>query len=169
MFGSGKNREQKKERKQNKKSKDSVYNTKYVRLQEKKQELSLARKAVETAKEKKPTKSKTKKGGGAYNYIINPLTNRKVATNGALGKKIINNFIRALGGGGTLEECIDNRTNKSKKGQCYFGSETNDNFEWRIGTPPKATSKKCLENCNKIANPKKERQKGCDSCKVDDL
>lgn len=34
--------------------------------------------------------------GGAYNYIRNPLTNRKVNINSALGKKIINNYIRQL-------------------------------------------------------------------------
>ena len=35
MIGSGKNREQKKERQQQKKSKESVYNSKHVRLVEK--------------------------------------------------------------------------------------------------------------------------------------
>uniref|UniRef100_A0A6C0EKY6 Uncharacterized protein n=1 Tax=viral metagenome TaxID=1070528 RepID=A0A6C0EKY6_9ZZZZ len=94
MFGSGKNREQKKERQQQKKSKESVYNSKHVRLVEKKQELALARKVQESAK--KPVKGKGKKGGGSYTYIVNPLTNRRVNIYGVIGKQIINNFVRTL-------------------------------------------------------------------------
>ena len=35
-------------------------------------------------------------GGGAYNYIVNPVTNRKVKLNGKIGKSIINNYLRQL-------------------------------------------------------------------------
>ena len=96
MFGSGKNREQKKERQQQKKSKESVYNSKHVRLVEKKQKLALARKVQESAKKPVKGKGKGKKGGGSYTYIVNPLTNRRVNIYGVIGKQIINNFVRTL-------------------------------------------------------------------------
>ena len=36
-----------------------------------------------------------------YNYIINPVTNRKVSVYGKLGKKIINNYLNIKNGGST--------------------------------------------------------------------
>ena len=55
MIGSGKNREQKKEKKFNKKSKDSVYSSKFVRLQEQKQENAREKKQLEATNPKKNT------------------------------------------------------------------------------------------------------------------
>ena len=34
--------------------------------------------------------------GGAYKYIINPVTNRKVSITGKLGKKILDNYLYQL-------------------------------------------------------------------------
>ena len=97
MFGSGKNREQKKENRLNKKSRGSIYNSKHVRLQAQKHEKAQEKKQAEI-NSPKTTPKKGKKGGG-YNYIINPETNRKVNINGHLGKQILNNYIKSLMGG----------------------------------------------------------------------
>lgn len=99
MFGAGKNREQKKEKKFNKKSKDSVYNSKFVRLQEQKQEKAMEKKQIESNNPKTNTKKAKGKKGGGYTYIINPETNRKVNVNGLIGKQILNNYIKQLMGG----------------------------------------------------------------------
>jgi len=177
MFGSGKNREQKKEKKMNKKSKDSVYNSKFVRLQEQKQEKAREKKQVEVNNPKTNTKKVKGKKGGGYTYIINPETNRKVSVNGLLGKQILNNYMRQLMGGSDKVssevkdfDCIDNRTNKSKKGKCYFSDGTGTSTDWRQGKPIESMKQKCLDNCNKIgSNPKNKNQKACNSCKLENI
>jgi len=51
--------------------------------------------------------------GGAYSYITNPLTNRKVKVSSALGKNIINQYKRQLGGAaGELSIFDDNMLNR---------------------------------------------------------
>ena len=37
-----------------------------------------------------------KQDGGAYNYITNPLTNRKVNIHGKIGKKVLENFLKNI-------------------------------------------------------------------------
>ena len=97
MFGAGKNREQKKENRLNKKSRGSIYNSKHVRLQAQKHEKAQEKKQAEINSPKTtPKKGKKGKKGGGYNYIINPETNRKVNINGPLGKQILNNYMKSL-------------------------------------------------------------------------
>lgn len=43
-----------------------------------------------------PTSSSGIQTGGAFQYITNPQTNRKVNINGKIGKKILNNYIKNL-------------------------------------------------------------------------
>ena len=39
--------------------------------------------------------------GGAYNFIINPETNRRVSIYGRVGKRVIRNYISQMGGKGS--------------------------------------------------------------------
>ena len=65
-----------------------------------------------------------------YDRIVNPKTGRYVNTNGSLGKQILNNYIRQLGGSNrpipdlcmkrTKKEC---KTHREGKSQCNWDSE----------------------------------------------
>lgn len=96
-YGGGKNRQQKKEKKENKKTGQNAtgkYNTKHIRLQQERLELAQKRTKLNNV-DKKSNKSNNKKGGG-YSYIVNPVTNRKVNVNGIIGQQIIKNYLVQL-------------------------------------------------------------------------
>ena len=93
-YGGGKNRQQKKEKRENKKTGRNAtgpYNTKHIRLQQERLELAQKRTKLKNVDKK----SNNKKGGG-YSYIVNPVTNRKVNVNGIIGQQIIKNYLVQL-------------------------------------------------------------------------
>ena len=116
MIGSGKNRQQRKQKAQEKKSSGKeVYSSKHVRQQAALRAKRIAQLFTKQNQQNQQNQQKGKKGkqakkgkkGGGnkeyrydnYNYVINPLTGKKVNIYGKLGKHILKKYINILVGG----------------------------------------------------------------------
>ena len=105
-----------------------------------------------------------------YSRIVNPKTNRFVKINSFLGKKILNNYIKQLGGSSrtipnlcmerTKTECKTNRTNKSKCNWdpdhkvCYSGKVRKLSKSLIKASRESTKQQRILENKNKKRHKK---------------